>query len=209
MATLSPEAIPGLDERQAQALKQAGVDTLEKLAVIDPEAMARQTGLSVNDLRKLKDHAHAAAIKAARPRRVSRSMTIAWVMLALILIAVLAVLYAVRVRQGFGGRYAQAERKLEIACSRVASEALGHVGSASTDAASNNWGQAQNDLNQAGEDITFIEQIAPRSLTRAVQNARSALGSAQNAVGSQDTSTTERIDELRNALDQIATRQGG
>jgi len=209
MAALNPGVVPGLDERQAQALKQAGVDTIEKLAVIDPDAVAKQTGLSADDLRRLKEQAHAAALRSVRPRRRSRSMTIAWVMLALIVIAAVSVLYAIRTRQGVGARLAQEEQKLAIASARVASDALGHVNAALSDVTAQNWGQTQNDLNQAGEDITLLEQIAPRSMKRAVQDARAGLGSAQEAVGRQDTAATERIEGLKDTLNQIAMGTGG
>ena len=206
MATaLDPNTVSGLDQRQADALKKAGVDTVEKLAGIDPEALAQQTGLGAEDLRKLKTRAAAAMTqRAARARPARRSMTVAWVMLALVVIAVLAVVDAARMRGFWRVDYAQQEGKLVAATGRTAAAALKQIEAAASEVSRSNWGAAQKHLNQAGEEITFLEQIAPPRLMGQVQEARSALGRAQEAVGSQDQSAAERIDEVNQTLAKLA-----
>lgn len=206
MATaLDPNTVSGLDQRQADALKKAGVDTVEKLAAIDPEALAQQTGLGAEDLRKLKTRAAAAMTqRAARARPARRSMTVAWVMLALIVIAAIAVLYAIRVRAGAQAAVAKERQQLAVASAHVASIAQRHVDDAASNVGASNWGVAQNDLGGAGSEITVLEQIAPPDLVDRVRSARSQLGAAQNAVGAQDQSALQRIDELKQTLAKVA-----
>jgi type II secretory pathway pseudopilin PulG len=201
---LGLDAIRGIDERQAQALKQAGIDTIGKLAAMDPDAIAKRTGLSADDLHGFKTQAVAMVARAvgARPVR-RRSMTLAWVMLALIVIAVVAILYAVKAPQGARARLAAAEQKLATASAWVASDAVGHISAAGSDVTASNWGQAQNDLNEAGKDITLLEQIAPSQFSGDVADARSALGRAQEAVGARDEAASQRIDEIRKALSRL------
>jgi hypothetical protein len=206
-ASRKPDIIAGLNESQAQVLRQAGVDTVEKLAAIDPEALAGRTGLGVEELRSLKAQA-AAAQRCVAARPVRRSMTIAWVMLALVVIAVIAVLYAIRARAGAQALVAEQEQKLRAATARVASIAQGRVDAAASEVANHNWGEAQRDLNQAGEEITFLERIAPRALRRGVEEARSRLGRAQEAVGRQDSSAAQRINDLKQAISNLSGDTG-
>jgi len=151
------------------------------------------------------------AIPSPKPtpvRPVRHSMTIAWVMLALVAIAVISVFYAVRSRGGAQARVAEQAQKLQAAVNRIASTAQGHVSAAASDVAGSNWGKAQDDLNQAGEEITSLEQIAPRSLRGAVEEARSRLGRAQEAVGRQDESAAQRIDDLKQAVSGLSDEPG-
>jgi len=207
-AALNPDTIAGLNENQSQALRQAGVDTVEKLAMIDLEAMAGRTGLGVEELRNLKAQAAAIAQRSPRTRPVRRSLTIAWVMLALVAIAVIAVLYAIWARAGAQALVAEQEQKLRAATARVASVAQGHVDAAASEVANRNWGEAQKELNQAGEEITFLEQIAPRAFRGPVEEARSRLGRAQEAVGRQDSSAAQRINDLKQAISDLSGNTG-
>jgi len=208
-AALNANTIPGLDERQAQALRRAGVDTVEKLAAIDPDATASRTGLDVDDLRRLKAQATAVGQRSAtvRPAR-RRSMTVAWIMLALIVIAVGSVLYAIRARAGAQALVAEQEQQLINATAHIASTAEQYVKDAATSVGEDNWGVAQNDLGRAGDEIAVVEQIAPRSLRGKVQEARSRLGRAQEAVGARDTTAIQRIDELKQALTDLSGKSG-
>ncbi len=144
------------------------------------------------------------AVAGLDERKVRRSRPVAWVVLALILIAVLAVLYAERVRAGMGARLADQEVKLAAAARRIAADGLARADDAASDVGRGNWGLAQTDLNRAGDEITFLEQIAPRSLVRDIREARSRLGPAQEAVGRQDQSSSQRTAELREVFARLA-----
>ena len=207
-AELKSGVVAGLDDRQAQALRQAGIDTLEKLAEADPEALARKTGLSADDLRRFKTQA-AALIQRAPARAPRRSMARAYTMLALIVIAVIAILYARHVRSSTHAQLADQEQKLVLATARTATIALAHVDAAARNAAAANWSVGQDELTQVVEEINFLEQIAPRSLEGSVRRARSQLGDAQNAVGKRDQSATDRIKDLRATMSELAKAKAG
>jgi len=200
MATELKAGVLGLDERQVDALRRAGVDTAQKLAQADAEALARRTGLAADDVRAWKSPAAQMAGESQSAPVRRRSLAVVYVILALIVITAVAVLYAVYAPAGLRTRVAQQEQKLAMAAQNSASVAAGYVDAAARDVGSANWGTAQNDLNQAGEQITFMEQIAPERMASAVEQARSRLGQAQEAVGRRDDSAARRITDLRDTL---------
>jgi hypothetical protein len=205
---LKAGALPGLDDPQAQALKRAGANTVEKLAEADVEALARHAGLSADVVRRLKAQAAATAQGMERPR-ARRSPTVVYVILALVVITVIAVWYAVHVRAGAIALVAGQQGKLMVATARAASAAERHGDAAASNVGAGNWGLAQTNLDRVGDELTFIEQIAPRSSTRTVRAARVALGQAQEAVGRQDPAAAKRVDELKNALAELVGVGGG
>lgn len=200
-APLNPGAVAGLDERKIQALGRAGVDTIEKLASLDVDSVASQSNIAVEELRRMKTQAAALVERppvAATPAR--RSMTLAWVILALIVIAVIAVVYAGRVRAAAGTQVAEQEQKLVVAVAHVGLAADRRVESAAANIGAGNWGLAQQNLGRAGDEIAALEQIAPRKVAGKVREARSRLSRAQEAVGAKDRAALERINELRETL---------
>lgn len=206
MATeLKPGTPAGLDEARAQKLRQAGIDTVEKLAEIDADAVANQTGLSADDLRQLKTEA---AVRAPSvPRR--RSITTTHVMLVLIAIAVIAVFYGRWAAGRNATRLMEAQHKLTAAVARSATVALEHINAAAANVAGGNWGVAQTELNKAGEEITFLETIAPSDVSGNVRDARSSLSGAQDAVGSRDAAAAQRIDDLKAAVSKLSGAKAG
>jgi hypothetical protein len=206
---LKPGALAGLEQRHAEALRQAGVDTVEKLAEMEPETTASRTGLSADDLRRFKARAMALTHPAPPPAAPRRSLTTAWVMLALVIITVIAVLYAGRVRAGARAQLAEQEQKLAVATARTAEVAQQHVNAAASNLARGNWGLAQQNLDEAGREVTFLEEIAPRGFAGAVRDIRSSLGRAQDTVSAKDRAAPERVGDLNDALAEVAAAKGG
>ncbi|HUT74558.1 MAG TPA: hypothetical protein VM221_06960 [Armatimonadota bacterium] len=208
---LKPGALAGLEERHAEALRQAGVDTVEKLAEMEPETTASRTGLSADDLRRFKAQATALTHPAPAPAPAAprRSLTTAWVMLALVIITVIAVLYAGRVRAGARAQLADQEQKLAVATARTAEIAQAHVNAAASNLARGNWGLAQQNLDEAGREVTFLEEIAPRRFAGTMRQVRSSLGRAQDTVSAKDRAAPERVGDLNDALAEVAAAKGG
>jgi len=201
---LGLDAVSGMDERQAQALTQAGVDTVGKLAAMDPDATAKRTGLSADDLRRFKTEALAMVERAARARPMRRSMTLAWIMLALIVLTAIAILYAIRVRAGAQALVAEQRQQLADATAYIASLAVDPVKTAASEVGRGNWGGAQDALGRVGQELNVLERVAPREMRDKVGEARSALGRAQTAVGARDEAASQRIDEIQKALGELA-----
>jgi len=206
MATpLDAKAVPSLDERQAEALRQAAVDTVEKLAAIDPDAMASRTGLRVEDLRRLKAQAAASAEAEAKAPPAPRVGAMVYFVLALILVTIVAIIYARWAPSQARALSAEQEQQLIHATAHVASIAEGYVESAASNIGAGNWGLAQSKLGRAGEEVTVLERIASHHrLGGRVRDVRSQLGRAQEAVGAHDKSALQRIDNLKSSLAELS-----
>lgn len=205
MATeLRARIVTGLDDRQVQGLRQAGVDTVEKLAGADAEAVAAKAGLSADEVRRLK--AAAAAFlyhPAAAARR--QGPTVAYVMLALVLITVIAIFVAVKAPQAARARAASLEHKLELAAGIPAAAAQKAAKDAAESVAASDWGVAQRNLDKAGAEITTLEDIAPDKFKGMVRDARSQLSRAHEAVAAHDGDSAQRVKELADNLGRMVT----
>jgi len=138
-----------------------------------------------------------------------RSWAVVWVMLALIIIAALAILYAVRVRSGVGTIRAEQQQKLIIATSYIASEALKDADAAAANIGGGNWGLAQKDLGRLSDKVTLLERIAPGDLMGKVREVRSSVSDAQRSVGSNDRTALQQIDEMKSPLGDLAGQSKG
>jgi hypothetical protein len=133
-----------------------------------------------------------------------RSLAVLWVILALIIIAALAILYAARVRSGVGTIRAEQHQKLLVASAYVAAQGIKDLDAAASNIAAGNYGLAQKDLGSLSDKVALLERIAPSDLIGKVRQVRSSLSTAQRLVGANDRSALEQIDEMKLPLSALA-----
>lgn len=96
------------------------------------------------------------------------------------------------------------ERPYRIAFALLAQNGATAVSRAQSSINTRDWGQAQRALDEAGTIITQMETAASEADLAPVGRVRAALGEAQTAVGQQSADAPDKVQRLRDLLQQFA-----
>lgn len=96
------------------------------------------------------------------------------------------------------------ERPYQIALGYVAQSGVEAAQKAEQAVGTNNYGQAQQALDDAGKAVTAMERAASDANRDRLQQVRAALSDAQAAVGKQDKEAAGKIAALRQQLEAFA-----
>jgi hypothetical protein len=128
-----------------------------------------------------------------------------------VMVAVVGLIIALLLGLGLmwvGGNRMEAARKTErpyrIAFGIVARGAAEATGRAQSSLNTQDWGQAQRALDDAGTVVTQMETAASEADRTQVGQVRAALGDAQTAVGQQAADAPDKVQRLQDLLQQFA-----
>jgi hypothetical protein len=193
----------GIDASAVEALRRAGVQTVQQLADADPDAVAMASGVPVERIRDWQQRARRTGAKAG-PSPVAKGWLVGviGVVIAIILGWALIAIGSAKIRKAEGIRVAS-EAKLRIAVAYAANEAIEELRQARLALGNQNWGSAQTTLSQVGTRVKLINDVAPDSETDRVNEIQQLLDDLQAAVGQQSADASQKLDALEAALDKM------
>ena len=128
-----------------------------------------------------------------------------------VMVAVVGLIIALLLGLGLmwvGGSRMEAARKTErpyrIAFGIIALGAVEATGRAQSSLNTKDWGQAQGALDEAGKIVTQLESAVSEDNREQVGRIREALGEAQTSVGKQSDDAPDKVQKLRDLLQQFA-----
>ena len=194
----------GIDRSAEEALARAGVRTLDELRAADAESLAAASGVPVDRVREWQQRAARAgpARKARNPVVTGWLVAVVGLLIAVLVGWVMMTIGAKRVESAVQMRQ-QAESRLLVALDFAVELASDEAKSVDDALLSSNWGSAARRLAQVSNAVNLMDQVAPESRQKQVDEVLELLSQLQGAIGDQSSDARDRLDAFRTALDGL------
>ena len=194
----------GIDRSAEEALSRAGVRTVGELRAADAESLAAASGVPVDRVREWQQRAARAgpARKARNPVVTGWLVAIVGLLIAVLIGWVMMTIGAKRVESAEQMRK-QAESRLLVALDFAVELASDEAKSVDDALLSSNWGSAARRLAQVSNAVNLMDQVAPESRQKQVDEVLELLSQLQGAIGDQSKDARDRLDAFRTALDGL------
>jgi len=194
----------GIDRSAEEALARAGVRTLDELRAADAESLAAASGVPVDRVREWQQRAARAgpARKARNPVVTGWLVAVVGLLIAVLIGWVMMTIGARRVESAEQMRK-QAESRLLVALDFAVELASDEAKSVDDALLSSNWGSAARRLAQVSNAVNLMDQVAPESRQKQVDEVLELLSQLQGAIGDQSSDARDRLDAFRTALDGL------
>ena len=194
----------GIDRSAEEALARAGVRTLDELRAADAESLAAASGVPVDRVREWQQRAARAgpARKARNPVVTGWLVAVVGLLIAVLVGWVMMTIGARRVESAEQMRK-QAESRLLVALDFAVELASDEAKSVDDALLSSNWGSAARRLAQVSNAVNLMDQVAPESRQKQVDEVLELLSQLQGAIGDQSSDARDRLDAFRTALDGL------
>ena len=194
----------GIDRSAEEALARAGVRTLDELRAADAESLAAASGIPVDRVREWQRRAGRAgpARKARNPVVTGWLVAVVGLLIAVLIGWVMMTIGAKRVESAEQMRK-QAESRLLVALDFAVELASDEAKSVDDALLSSNWGSAARRLAQVSNAVNLMDQVAPESRQKQVDEVLELLSQLQGAIGDQSSDARDRLDAFRTALDGL------
>jgi len=194
----------GIDRSAEEALARAGVRTLDELRAADAESLAAASGVPVDRVREWQQRAARAgpARKARNPVVTGWLVAVVGLLIAVLIGWVMMTIGARRVESAEQIRQ-QAESRLLVALDFAVELASDEAKSVDDALLSSNWGSAARRLAQVSNAVNLMDQVAPESRQKQVDEVLELLSQLQGAIGDQSSDARDRLDAFRTALDGL------
>ena len=194
----------GIDRSAEEALSRAGVRTVDELRAADAESLAAASGVPVDRVREWQQRAARAgpARKARNPVVTGWLVAVVGLLIAVLIGWVMMTIGARRVESAEQMRK-QAESRLLVALDFAVELASDEAKSVDDALLSSNWGSAARRLAQVSNAVNLMDQVAPESRQKQVDEVLELLSQLQGAIGDQSSDARDRLDAFRTALDGL------
>ena len=194
----------GIDRSAEEALSRAGVRTVDELRAADAESLAAASGVPVDRVREWQQRAARAgpARKARNPVVTGWLVAVVGLLIAVLIGWVMMTIGAKRVESAEQMRK-QAESRLLVALDFAVELASDEAKSVDDALLSSNWGSAARRLAQVSNAVNLMDQVAPESRQKQVDEVLELLSQLQGAIGDQSSDARDRLDAFRTALDGL------
>ena len=194
----------GIDRSAEEALSRAGVRTVGELRAADAESLAAASGVPVDRVREWQQRAARAgpARKARNPVVTGWLVAVVGLLIAVLIGWVMMTIGAKRVESAEQMRK-QAESRLLVALDFAVELASDEAKSVDDALLSSNWGSAARRLAQVSNAVNLMDQVAPESRQKQVDEVLELLSQLQGAIGDQSKDARDRLDAFRTALDGL------